>query len=140
MTVSGPHRWREGIHGRIEVVGLASDNDHVEWRLDVFGHHVGRRRQLQVAEGALNHQSGVRDLCRAQRSQKKRHVAPRLQQAAAEITTECAGTHHQKSHCESLLSRMTRAMMPAIARACFACLKTGGEAKSFSRKGLGRFA
>ena len=27
------------------------------------------------------------------------------EQSATEITTECVGTHHEKSHCNSLLSR-----------------------------------
>ena len=53
---------------------------------------------VRVAELALHHEPGFRELCRTPGAHEERDVALRLNESRAEISAERAGTYDQNSH------------------------------------------
>ena len=80
---------------------------------------------VEVADGAANGQSVLRELCGATRTNEKRHVATRLKQTPAEIAADCARSNNQNSHVTQTLSFKERRRRTVPARGC--TLRHGGD-------------
>src|SRR5471030_1856057 len=91
----------ERFHRRVQVVGLAADDDDVVVAGNLFRQQVGRMGQRQVAARALDVQAGLGQLGRASGAQQEGDVLTCGQQAAAEVSTERTGAHDQKFHGDS---------------------------------------
>src|ERR1700722_13100709 len=99
-----PDRPGEGGYRALEVECLAAQHHEVERLGQVLLQHYRRRSAMEVAAGAPNGQSMLRQLRRATRANEKRHVAACLQQTSAEITPDCARSNNKNSHVTQTLS------------------------------------
>jgi hypothetical protein len=93
-----PNGWRQRIHGRFKVIGFATEQDEIEGAREVFCHDRRRGGEVEVAEWTADHQTGLRQLGGAALADEERHVPARIQQPAAEIAAEAAGSDHKNSH------------------------------------------
>ena len=88
----------EGRHRAVEIVGLAAEQHEVERVLEPIFRDRRRRRQVEVADAALDRQAVLRQRRRAARTDEKRDVPARLQQPPAEIAADCPGADNENLH------------------------------------------
>ena len=93
-----PAGRRQRLHRRFQVVGLATEQDEIERALDIPGHHRRRGREVEIAELAPDHQTGLRQLGRAPLPDQECHVPAGAQQPAAVVTADAAGSDHENPH------------------------------------------
>ena len=102
MVVSAPTAGAIDADRRVEVVGLAGEDDDVVGpALAALGHDLDR--QHGVALGALDHQAVALDRLGALLAQQEGDVGARLMQAGAQIAADRAGAENQDLHVLALL-------------------------------------
>ena len=92
------HRRGERLDGIIEIEGLAAQEDDVERLLQLVGLNRRRVFKCDVAMRAFDDETGARQFGRALRPHQKSNVASGLQQPAAKIAADRAGSHHENTH------------------------------------------
>ena len=91
-------RWRKRLDGIVEVEGLAAQQHDIERLLDILGQHGRRLRQGDVAMRTLDDKAVARQFFGTARPHQKRDVGAALQQPAAEIAADRAGSNHENAH------------------------------------------
>ena len=91
------HRRRNRVHRRVEVVGLAGEQDQVVARAQFAGHH-GVHRQRQVAERTGDAQAVAGDLLMTSGADEERDVGSRVRQPPTEVAADPASAEHQDLH------------------------------------------
>ena len=102
-AVPGPTAGANALTARIQVVRLAAQKHDVERLADLGRQDCWRRRQVGVAQAALDRQAGFRKPGGSLRPDKERDVAAGLKQSPAEIPTDRARTNDQNPHGSSSL-------------------------------------
>jgi hypothetical protein len=93
-----PNSRLKRIHGRFKVIGFATEQDEIEGALEFLRHDRRRGGEVEIAKRAPDHQTGIRQLGGAALADQERHVPAGIQQPAAEIAADAAGSDHKNSH------------------------------------------
>src|SRR5579859_3158493 len=93
----GPHRRRDRVERRRQVVGFAGEQDDVVGALD-FAREHRLDFGLDVAGGALDHQALLGEALLPLWPHQEGYIGARLGEPSAEIAADCARTQHQDPH------------------------------------------